>query len=114
MNKLLMKTIIILMVIFSSCKKEPVLTEYDILMEFFNSTGGPNWTHKTGWGDKATLNTIGAWYGVAVYSKTVTELNLYGNNLTGTIPASFGQLKDVTYLNSSLKTLVKHSPIMLL
>jgi Leucine-rich repeat (LRR) protein len=59
------------------------------LVDFYNSTGGPNWSNHTNWLTTAPLIT---WYGVTVVNNRVNQLNLTGNNLEGSIPASLGNV----------------------
>ncbi len=56
------------------------------LVSLYNNSGGPAWTTNTNWltGD---LNT---WNGVSIQNQRVTDLNLPGNNLNGTVPKDFG------------------------
>lgn len=66
------------------------ITDREALIEFFNSTGGPNWVNKTNWGSSLPLNK---WYGVDTDSNgRVYFINLDSNNLKGSIPAKFAQL----------------------
>lgn len=56
------------------------------LVSLYNNSGGPAWATNTNWltGD---LNT---WNGVTIQNQRVTDLNLPGNNLNGTVPKDFG------------------------
>ncbi len=58
------------------------------LIALYNATDGANWTDNTGWlsPDEST------WYGVTVTSCHITDIQLDGNNLTGTIPPEIGDL----------------------
>ncbi len=63
------------------------------LVTLYNSTNGANWKNKTGW---LTTNTPCSWYGITCSAGHVSEIrlvddgntsdNIYGNNLSGTIP----------------------------
>ncbi|MBQ8008079.1 MAG: hypothetical protein IJ256_00925 [Bacteroidaceae bacterium] len=67
-----------------------------ILMNFYDATGGDNWTDNTNWGSD---KPISEWHGVlTAYDGTLYGLNLNNNNLTGYIPRSIGGLKDLHYL----------------
>ena len=61
-----------------------------VLITLYNATGGPDWRRSRDWN---TPSSIGTWFGVETNSDGfVTELNLYDNNLTGTLPAQLGNL----------------------
>jgi Leucine-rich repeat (LRR) protein len=91
------------------------------LEAFFKSTGGADWTNKTGWMTDAEL---GDWHGVTANAEgrvttlalhknglagplpsdmqqlsALEELDLSDNRLTGPIPAELGQLGDLESLN---------------
>jgi Leucine-rich repeat (LRR) protein len=59
------------------------------VVDLYNSTNGPGWTNRTNWLTSAPLDS---WSGVSVRYGRVTALQLEYNNLTGTIPASIGNL----------------------
>ena len=69
------------------------------LIALYDATDGANWTTKTNWKDES--KPISTWYGVTVSQNRVTSLNLFGNNLTGTIPTALGNLSSLTRLNLS-------------
>ncbi|HRG69719.1 MAG TPA: T9SS type A sorting domain-containing protein [Saprospiraceae bacterium] len=66
-----------------------------ILVEFYNSSGGPNWSNT--W----ALNTpINQWYGISLNAMgCVQGINLPNNNLDGQIPFSFGNLSGLRLLH---------------
>lgn len=70
-------------------------TESQALRALYDATGGSNWTDKTGW--LGAPGTECSWAGVGCNSDgtNVVRLNLYGNNLVGTLP---GDLKNLTKL----------------
>ncbi|NNE71531.1 MAG: T9SS type A sorting domain-containing protein [Rhodothermales bacterium] len=83
---------------------EPVgtnATDQAALEALYNATNGAAWTDNTGWltGDAAT------WFGVTVQNSRVTEINLNGNNLVGTLPASLGDLTALEVLNLGTNTI---------
>jgi Leucine-rich repeat (LRR) protein len=70
-----------------------------ILVELYNSTDGPNWTANTNW----LTGPLATWYGVTlaqipVNVWRVTDLQLYSNNLVGTLPSSLGNLNELDSL----------------
>ena len=69
----------------------------ETLMAFYNAMGGANWADNTNWLSAAL---IGDWYGVTTDAEgNVTELNLRGNQLTGPIPTSLGNLSNLRRVN---------------
>jgi len=67
------------------------------LEAFFKSTGGANWTNKTGWMTDAEL---GDWHGVTVDEEgRVTTLDLRGNGLAGPLPSDMQQLSALQRLD---------------
>lgn len=58
----------------------PEKSEREILIEFYNATGGDNWTNNENWCTDEPLNT---WYGITTDNEgKVTEIKLRENNLT--------------------------------
>ncbi|MDH7445882.1 T9SS type A sorting domain-containing protein [Aquimarina sp. 2201CG14-23] len=75
------------------------ISDYDrdrqALIDFYNSTNGPSWIDSTNW----LAGPIETWKGVKVENCRVTELRLSGNNISGTIPASFRNLTELKRLS---------------
>lgn len=71
--------------------------EGQALMAIYNATDGANWTIKTNWG--SDTEPLENWHGVTVTDGKVTRLRLVTNNLTGTLPDVFADLKDLTFLH---------------
>ncbi len=73
-------------------------TEQDslALVDLYNSTDGPNWVepYKSDW----LSGPISEWPGLLMTNGRVTYLSLANANLTGTIPASIGDLTELTKL----------------
>ena len=71
----------------------------NVLITFFNATGGPNWKRADNWLSDAP---VGSWYGVTTDAQgSVTGLALPRNGLAGSIPAHLQGLSDLTVLNLS-------------
>jgi len=60
------------------------------LVDLYNSTNGSGWYNNTNW---LTTNPVSTWEGVEVTNNRVTRIDLYSNNLTGTLPSSIGNLE---------------------
>jgi len=58
------------------------------LVAFYNSTGGPNWTHNNHW----LTGPVSTWYGVTLANNRIKKIILNSNNLVGTLPPELGQL----------------------
>ena len=62
-------------------------------VDLYKSTNGKNWIHNNNWLTKKPLDS---WYGVYVVKNKVCGLYLYGNNLMGTLPESMGNYDSLT------------------
>jgi hypothetical protein len=68
----------------------------EVLLTFYNATGGPNWTNRTGWAVDRT--PCSGWFGVTCAGTRVFSIimeqspNDPGNNLIGSIPTALGNL----------------------
>ena len=68
----------------------------EILVALYNATDGPNWIDSDNWLTDAPL---GSWLGVKANTQgRVTELSLPFNDVSGSIPAEFGNLASLTTL----------------
>ena len=66
------------------------------LITLYNATDGANWDDNTNWLSEQPLQY---WKGVTINSEgRVTQLNLYGNQLSGDIPVELGNLVDLEWL----------------
>jgi len=78
----------------------PLMAKHDphraALMALYHSTDGPNWYHNEGWGGSGSSCN---WYGVHCgEAGQVTWLDLGYNQLSGPIPAEFGNLSNLQLL----------------
>lgn len=64
------------------------------LVDFYNSTNGPGWVNNSNW----LTAPVPTWYGITVVNSRVTQIYMEDNNLTGSIPASIGNLTGLTGL----------------
>ena len=68
----------------------------DALVALYEATNGDNWTDNTNW---LSDRPLGEWYGVRTDENgRVTHLLLHGNQLSGSIPATLGNLNNLQYL----------------
>ncbi len=78
--------------------------EFLALKALYDNTDGANWNNNTGWPaagtwpSTATAAEMDAWFGITVVDGDVTEIKLSGNNLEGTIPVAFSNLKKLEYI----------------
>ena len=74
----------------------PVAADRAALVTLYNATAGANWTNNTNWLSNEALSE---WYGVDTDATgRVTELHLWSNELSGTIPAELGSLTNLQKL----------------
>ncbi|GAA4272082.1 leucine-rich repeat domain-containing protein [Aquimarina gracilis] len=64
------------------CAAVPTADEQYALEQFYNVTGGANWTNNTNW---LTSAPICDWYGVTVVNDKIVGLELSNNNLVGDV-----------------------------
>ncbi|MDH7944292.1 hypothetical protein QGM61_10715 [Pseudohongiella sp. SYSU M77423] len=70
--------------------------QYDALLALYNATGGANWTNNAGW--LGAAGTECSWHGISCQNGVVTQIDLGGNNLVGTLPSELGSLTSLTGL----------------
>ena len=69
-----------------------------VLIALYEATGGDNWRNDTNW--LISPYSLDQWHGVETNGVgRVTSLDLSGNQLTGTIPETLGQLNNLQSLN---------------
>ena len=84
---------------YFSINRRPDLVHMS-LSALYVATDGDNWTNNTGWDITMvpTEEEFSRWYGVETLLGGVIELNLPGNNLTGTLPVEWGGLSELEIL----------------
>ncbi len=86
----------------------PPLSDREVLEILYEVTGGARWTRNANW---LSDRPLGEWHGVTTSGEgRVVELNLFGNNVTGRIPAELAHLSDLAYLNLSWNSLAGPIP----
>lgn len=77
--------------------------DYLPLVDLYKSTGGVNWTNKSGW--LSNCDPCSGWFGIRCTNGRVTDISFAsdfpGNNLNGTVPQTIGKLSALTTLNLS-------------
>jgi Leucine-rich repeat (LRR) protein len=73
-------------------------TECEALVALYNSTDGDYWSNNTNWN---MMDTPCGWYGVSCQNNRVTGLDLSSNELGGSLPDKFFELKGLKILNLS-------------
>lgn len=84
----------------------PTQAEIDALTALYTATNGANWSSNTNW----LTGDVHTWHGVTVEGGAVRKLELFGNNLTGTLPAEIGTLSSLTFLELSQNALTGSIP----
>ena len=75
--------------LFTAAKAQVNKSDSLALVDLYNSTNGPGWYGKSNW---LTTNPVSTWAGITVTGTRVTAIKLTNNHLTGTLPASIGNL----------------------
>ena len=76
------------------------------LVDLYNDTNGSKWTNHNNW----LTGPVSTWYGITVSIGRVSRIDLSNNNLSGTIPASIGNLDGLQYLNLGINHLTDKIP----
>jgi Leucine-rich repeat (LRR) protein len=74
-----------------------VESEYLALVDLFTKLNGSSWTNS--WNTLTNNLHTNKWFGVTTYDGHIVGINLSGNNVTGVVPAIFGQFPNLTKLN---------------
>ena len=84
----------------ANSRQTPPLSDRDILVIFYEATGGPNWTNNENW---LSSKPIGEWYGVTTdeNGRVIELARTFANNMTGEIPPEIGMLGELRKLNLS-------------
>ncbi len=80
------------------------------LSEFYDSTGGDDWTNNDGW---KSDSDVGDWYGVTVGDSLVEQLRLPDNGLDGPLPPGIGNLLALESVDLADNTLDGAFPVAL-
>lgn len=79
------------------------------LVDLYKKTDGANWNDNTNW----LVGNISTWAGVSVNLGRVSDIYLGGNNLSGNIPSSIGNLSELNYLHLNNNQLSSNTPASL-
>ena len=82
--------------------------EREALIEFYKSTGGDHWINNTNW---CSEKPVSEWYGVKTTEEgNVTGINMFDNNLSGTLPDVFDHLTNFQHIALSGNNLTGELP----
>ena len=86
-------------------------SERTALLDLYTSTNGASWTTSTGW--NGAVGTECSWFGVTCNaSPSVTEINLNGNNLTGSLPSDLNNLTSLVTFDVTSNQLTGSIPAL--
>lgn len=78
---------------------QPDEEEFEILKEFYESTGGENWRRNSNWLEGKSSEEMNKWYGITVENGDVVGIVLDKNKLTGIVPSSLYKLVRLRNVN---------------
>ncbi len=78
--------------------------ECEALLALYTATDGQSWTRNDGWGQNDNY-AVCSWEGITCTNGSVTELYLYNNELSGSIPPELGNLTNLQVLGLPLNQL---------
>jgi hypothetical protein len=78
--------------------------EYDIMMDFYNKTGGASWDSHVGWG---VTDDCCTWGGVMCDGAKVRRLYLTFNGVIGVMPYSLAKLTNLDTLELTFDNITK-------
>jgi hypothetical protein len=79
----------------------PCHPAFNQLVDLYNNTNGANWTNNTGWtaGAANTNCTPCSWFGITCDNQdNIIGIDLFNNNLVGTVPPELGDLTKLRIL----------------
>ena len=88
--------------------KPLVNDEFEILKKFYTATNGASWTKK--WDTTQNNLNKASWAGISLKNGHVISINLFNNNLSGTLPEEITGLKFLKTLNLSNNQLSGNIP----
>ena len=100
MKTLYLSLLNVFLILFSVNAQDVPQIERDALMALYNATEGDSWDVNTNWGSSELVSN---WSGVTVENDQVTEIHLYYNNLSGSIPIEIGNFPELTELWESVQ-----------
>jgi Leucine-rich repeat (LRR) protein len=90
-------TMLLLLIFMVKVKAQSVNIQDSLaLVDLYNSTNGDSWYIDYNW---LTEKPVSQWYGISVMEDRVISIQLSVNNLSGSLPASMGNLSEVQYLS---------------
>ena len=93
---------------FHTCDVINPHPDVDALIAFYNATNGPEWKYGNNWLSHSPVET---WHGIVTDDQDrVTEINLFDNGLTGSIPPEVGELSELKGLHLESNELMGSIP----